>query len=87
MAQFDVQEGKINLLQLLEMASHGQEVILARNGEPVAKLVAIDSHARLLGIGVGDPNYRGGPLTDEQIFAPLAADDLDLWEGETSVPS
>ena len=62
--QFNVHEAKSNLSQLLDLVAQGQEVILARNGNPVAKLVALDPPKSLLGAGVGDPNFIGGAPTD-----------------------
>jgi prevent-host-death family protein len=85
--QFNVHEAKSNLSQLLDLVAQGQEVILARNGNPVAKLVALDPPKSLLGAGVGDPNFIGGALTDAQSCAPLDPEDLKPWEGDSIVPA
>ena len=80
MAQFNVHEAKTNFSQLLEMVERGEEVIVARHGTPVARLVAMQEPPSILGIGVGDPNYL--ELTDAAATAPLEPADLKLWFGE-----
>jgi len=73
-AQFNVDEAQTQFSLLLEMAERGEDVIVARRGIPVARLVRLKS---ILGIGVGAPEYRS--LSDELATAPL---DLQDWNGE-----
>lgn len=82
MAQFNVHEAKTKFSQLIEMVEHGEEVIIARNGKPVAKLNAIKANKSLLGAGIGDPNYRGHLLTEEEMLAPMDEEELKLWYGD-----
>jgi prevent-host-death family protein len=82
MAQFNIHEAKTKFSHLLEMVEHGEEVIVARNGIPVARLIGIEPKKSILGMGVGDPNYRY--LSDEIATAPLNDEDLALWSGERS---
>ncbi|MEM7464807.1 MAG: type II toxin-antitoxin system prevent-host-death family antitoxin [Pseudomonadota bacterium] len=42
MAEFGVFEAKNRLSALLEMAERGEEVVITRNGNPVARLVDIN---------------------------------------------
>ena len=42
MAEFGVFEAKNRLSALLEMAERGEEVVITRNGKPVARLVDIN---------------------------------------------
>lgn len=79
MAQFNVQEAESNLSHLLEMVEHGEEVILARQGLPVAKLVLVRSVKDILGSGVGDPNYVGGHLTTQEACSPMSSEEADAW--------
>lgn len=73
MVQVNVQDAKTRLSQLLQAAERGEEVIIARNGQPVAKLVALGSPApRLVGFVAG-----GLP---ESFFDPLSEDELQDWE-------
>jgi prevent-host-death family protein len=41
MAQFGMHEAKTKLSQLVERAEAGEEVVIARNGKPVARLVPV----------------------------------------------
>lgn len=41
-------EAKTNLSQLVERAEAGEDVVIQRNGKPVARLVAIDEEPRSL---------------------------------------
>jgi len=81
MAQFNVHEAKTKFSQLLELVERGEEVIVARHGKPVARLVGLQEKRNVLGIGVGDPNYRSG-LSDEETFSPMNAEEADaFYEG------
>lgn len=41
----DLQDAQARLLQLVEQAKHGQEVVLTEGGEPVAKIIPISAPA------------------------------------------
>jgi prevent-host-death family protein len=41
MEAVNIAEAKAKLSQLVDMAEHGQEVVLARHGRPVAKIVPL----------------------------------------------
>lgn len=41
MAQFGMHEAKTNLSQLVERANAGEDIVIARNGKPVARVVPI----------------------------------------------
>jgi prevent-host-death family protein len=41
MEQVNVHEAKTHLSKLLERVEAGEEIVIARNGKPVAKLVAV----------------------------------------------
>jgi prevent-host-death family protein len=47
MTQVGMHEAKTRLSQLVERAEAGEEVIIARNGKPVARLVAIEAAGSL----------------------------------------
>lgn len=71
--QFNVSEAKAKLSELLDAALAGREVIIARSGRPVVRLVPI----------VEPPPRRLGflPLSvGDERFAPLDGADLGDWE-------
>ena len=81
MAQFNVHEAKTNFSHLLELVERGEEVIVARHGKPVAQLVGLQKKESILGIGIGDPNYRSG-LSDEEAFSPMSEEEARaFYEG------
>jgi prevent-host-death family protein len=47
MAQVGMHEAKTKLSQLVERAEAGEEIVIARNGKPVARLVPIGRTASL----------------------------------------
>lgn len=68
--QVNVHEAKTQLSKLLDKVEHGEEVIIARNGKPAARLSRIEPEQpkeRVFG------NMRG------QIWI---ADDFDAWTPE-----
>lgn len=50
---FNVHEAKTHLSRLLEAASRGEDVVIARNGEPVARLVPYSTAGRTPGAARG----------------------------------
>jgi prevent-host-death family protein len=70
--KYTVHEAKTNLSRLLEKASAGEEVVIARGKEPVAKLLAIGAAlkkrvpGRLAGKISASPDAFA-PLTDQEL--------------------
>ena len=69
MAEVNVHEAKTHLSRLLLRVAGGEEIVIARAGKPVAKLVPVESKAQRL-IGQDDglfdiPEDFDAPLPDE----------------------
>lgn len=71
----NVHEAKTQLSRLLEAASRGEDVVIARNGEPVARLVPVASARRAPGLA------RGRGRLSPDFFEPLPDEILDAFEG------
>ena len=71
-----VHEAKTHLSRLLDDVAGGEEVLITRRGEPVARLVALPSGPRRA-FGVD----RGRLVVPEDFDAPLDAQLLDSFEG------
>jgi prevent-host-death family protein len=71
----DVDAAKTNLSQLLDRAAAGEEIVITRNGRPVAKLVSM-APSRKLG------TLKGRIRIGKALDAPLPDDVLDAFEGK-----
>ena len=70
----NVHEAKTHLSRLLAEVEKGKEIILARDGKPVAKLIPLPARKpRVFGKG------RGKTWMSEDFDAPLPDDLLDLF--------
>ena len=76
MVTVNVHEAKTHLSRLLAEAEAGEDVVIARNGKPVAKLVPYAPKGkRQFG------TLKGKIKIDERFFEPLPEEELKLWEG------
>ena len=70
-----VHQAKTNLSRLIEKASEGEEVIIARGSKPVARLVPIEVK------GKRQPGSLKGKLrVGPEFFEPLPKSELSRWE-------
>lgn len=74
--QVNVHEAKTQLSKLLAEVEKGAEIVVARNGRPVAKLIPFPSPAKKR-LRVG--NWKGRIWISPDFDAPLPADVLKDW--------
>lgn len=72
MKTVNVHEAKTNLSQLLSEVEQGAEVVIARNGTPVARLTALAPARRRREPGILS---EWGPV-DLSIFAPMTDEEM-----------
>ncbi len=77
MASINIYEAKTHLSQLVDRAAAGEEIIIARNGRPVARLVPIAGERNRRVFGSMKGRIHLAPDFDE-----LPEDLLHLFEGE-----
>jgi prevent-host-death family protein len=77
MTSVTIDQVKTQLPQLIERVERGEEVIITRNNEPVARLVPHIPARPKRGFG----SMRGKAWLDESFREPLPDDELKLWEG------
>ncbi len=71
--QVDVQDAKTRLSQLLAAAERGEDVVIARDGQPVVRLAPVDEPApRPVGFVAGS--------LPEAFSKQLPDDELGRWE-------
>jgi prevent-host-death family protein len=75
MTTVSVHEAKTHLSRLIERVLAGEEVVIARNKEPVVRLVreAPPQKKPLLGA------MKGQFEVDDSVFAPLTDEELKEW--------
>lgn len=75
MPTVNVHEAKTQLSRLLAQAEAGEEVVIARRGEPVARLVACKLRGeRRFGA------MKGKIVVDDSVLEPLPEEELARWE-------
>ena len=71
----NVHQAKTHLSRLLAQAEAGEDVIIARNGKPVARLVPCQPPGkRQFGA------WRNRIVIDDSFFEPLPETELSAWE-------
>jgi prevent-host-death family protein len=75
--QVTIHAAKTNLSKLIELARAGEEVVIAKGRTPVARIVPITEAGFTIGLLKGKVAGQG-----PDFFEPMAADELDLWEGK-----
>jgi prevent-host-death family protein len=71
-----IHQAKTNLSKLIERASQGEEIIIARGSKPVAKLVPLGAVK-----GKRQPGSLKGKLViGPEFFEPLSDAELAEWE-------
>ena len=75
-SQFNIHEVKTQLTKIIEQACRGEEVVIARAGKPVVRIVPIAPRPSGRRFGA----LRGQARVDERFFEPLPDDELRAWE-------
>jgi prevent-host-death family protein len=76
MARVNIHEAKTHLSRLIERAAGGEEIVIARAGQPVARLTAIPEQSPERRFGV----MKGRAVVDDRFFEPLPEEELAAWE-------
>ncbi len=73
-----IHQAKTNLSRLIERACEGEEVIIARGSQPVARLVALATKK-----GNRKPgNWKGKLRVGSEFFEPLPESESAAWDQE-----
>ena len=78
MDPINIHSAKTQLSKLIEAAERGEEVIIARAGKPVAKLVALENQRPFRKTG----SMKGLFEVPDSFFEPLPEDLRDAFEGK-----
>ena len=78
MDSFNVHEAKTHFSKILAKVQAGEEVVIAKAGEPIARIVPIHKLVRRV-----PGRWQGQLWIAEDFDAPLPEDMLDAFEGRT----
>ena len=76
MRQVTIHAAKTQLSRLIEAAVAGEDVVIAKGSKPIVRLVPIPQGKFRIGLLAGQLAEPGA-----DVFAPMAEDELALWEG------
>lgn len=70
----NIYDAKTQLSRLVDRAAAGEEILIARAGKPVARLVGLETAAPRR------PGLLKGLVVPDALFDPLPDDEQSLWE-------
>ncbi len=73
--EFNIHEAKTHLSKLLQRVAVGEEVVIAKAGKPIARLIAVKPEAKPRPIGTG----RGDFIVPEDFNEPLPEFERDFY--------
>jgi prevent-host-death family protein len=71
-----IHAAKTHLSRLIEEVTEGEQVVIARGKEPVARLVPIEPQKKGRMFGA----MRGRAKVDRRFFEPLTDEEIEAWE-------
>lgn len=80
MKTVNVHKAKTELSKLLTEVEAGEEIVIARNGKPVARVVPFKEPKKKRRVPGALKHL--GPIPDSFFFDPLPEEELRAWEGE-----
>lgn len=80
MKQVDLNEAKLNLLELVELAASGEPFIIVKNGVPVAQVTAVEAPA-MAPASTCRSGFMRGQFTVPDDFDTTDKDDLKRMFG------
>lgn len=78
MTTVNVHAAKTHFSRLLEAVERGEEVIIARRGKPVAKLVPCEGEVRKVRLGV----FAGEGVIHPSFYDEMPEEELADWYGD-----
>jgi prevent-host-death family protein len=76
---FNVHEAKTQFSKLLDQVLQGEEVVITRNGMPVAELVPARERPFPLGAGRNDPSINHEVLRKDEWWRPMTDEEVDAF--------
>lgn len=86
MSVVEISKAESELSKLVDRVEAGEEVVIARNDKPVAKLVLLESATATVS-GYGRFSHLRDKIPDNLFLEPMSEDELEAWEGKYSHPA
>jgi len=84
MAKVNIHEAKTHFSKLVELALQGEEVIIARSGKAVVRLVPVDDSGALRPVGLHQQETDDD--FERRSLEPLSEEELALWHNPKLLP-
>ncbi len=84
MYQINIHQAKTQLSKLVEAAAQGEEIIIAKAGKPVARLLALEQTRHKTRQSGG---LKGQIWLADNFDEPLSAEELALWHDAPIFPT
>jgi prevent-host-death family protein len=79
MASYNVHQAKTQFSKLLDHVLEGEEVLITRNGVPVAELLPAKKRAFPLGAGRNDPHVNAKALRNDDWWRPMTDQEAEAF--------
>jgi prevent-host-death family protein len=76
---YNVHDAKTQFSKLLDRVLEGEEVLITRNGVPVAELVPARKRPFPLGMGRDDPAINREALTSDEWWRPMTDEEVEAF--------
>jgi prevent-host-death family protein len=80
-----IHKAKTELSKLLARVEAGEEIVIARGDEPIAKLVPFEPQKQIVR-GYGRFAHLRENIPTDLFLQPMSQDEVDGWEGKYSFP-
>lgn len=77
--QINLYEAKTQLSSLVERAAKGEEIVIAKAGKPMARLVSAEGEQKTQPRRTSGQNFLGITYMAEDWDAPLSEEELKEW--------
>ena len=77
MQTVNIHDAKTNFSKLVDQAAAGEEIIIAKAGTPMARLVPLQKQKRKIQFGV----LKGEIEIKEGFYDPMTVEEIGLFEG------